>query len=492
MPVPLVEQSAVEMESAIRLRQVSCYELMSAHLEQIQRVNPEINAAVQVLADSALEDARAADRKLASGAEVGPLHGVPFSIKDSIDVRGTRTTAGTWGRRNAPVAEQDATVVRRLREAGAIPIAKTNLPDLLFAFESDNLIFGRSNNPYDLERTPGGSSGGESALIAACGSPLGLGSDAAGSVRVPAAFCGIASIKPTSGRLPRTGHVPPAGSWIEALWQIGPMARRVEDLVLAMQVLSAEDGQDFTSPPVAFVPAKRDGAKVAFFIDNGITKCSPDVAAAVKGAAEHLSKFGHEVVEARPPGMDQAYELEMRLLGADGAEGIGAYLAAEGSTQTHPLLEEGFVRRMRKRRRSMHEFGALWAEWDEYRANITNFFREYDAVLCPVYPQTAFRHGESVQPGYFEGFSYTMAWNVSGNPAATVCVDYTNGLPINVQVVAAKWREMQALRCCQLLEMMGGHMPPMRFTPRTYQSVPVDTAPSWHMEQSPVSADPQS
>ena len=139
-------------------------------------------------------------------------------------------TAGTLGLKSAPASTRDATLVARLRAAGAIPIARTNLPDLLFAFESDNLIYGRTNNPYDLSRTSGGSSGGEAALIAACGSPFGLGSDAAGSVRLPAHFCGIAGIKPTSGRLPRTGHVPPAGGWIETLWQIGPLARRVEDL----------------------------------------------------------------------------------------------------------------------------------------------------------------------------------------------------------------------------------------------------------------------
>ena len=159
---------------------------------------------------------------------------------------GTVCTAGTLGLRSAPASKQDATVVARLRAAGAIPIARTNLPDLLFAFESDNLIHGRTNNPYGLSRTSGGSSGGEAALIAACGSPFGLGSDAAGSVRLPAHFCGIASIKPTSGRLPRTGHVPPAGGWIETLWQIGPMARRVEDLCTLMPLLARPDGLDFT------------------------------------------------------------------------------------------------------------------------------------------------------------------------------------------------------------------------------------------------------
>src|SRR2546421_8486815 len=202
------------MAKMIRRHEISSSELVTAHLERIQEVNPSINAVTDLLADSALLEAKAADRMLAAGNARGPLHGVPFSIKDSIDVEGRTTTAGTTGRKYAPPALQDATLVRRLRANGGIPIAKTNLADLLFAFETDNLIFGRSNNPYDLSRTPGGSSGGESALIAACGSPLGLGSDSAGSVRLPAHFCGIASIKPTSGRLPRTGHVPPAGGWL--------------------------------------------------------------------------------------------------------------------------------------------------------------------------------------------------------------------------------------------------------------------------------------
>src|ERR1700721_2388580 len=178
-----------------------------------------------------------------SAPKPGPLSGVPFSIKDSIEVAGTVCSAGTLGYRNAPKSTRDATLVARLRAAGAIPVARTNIPDLLFAFESDSLLFGRTNNPYDHSRTSGGSSGGEAALIASCGSPFGLGSDAAGSVRLPAAFCGIAGIKPTSGRLPRTGHVPPAGGWLEMVWQIGPMARWVEDLWALMPILLGGNDQ---------------------------------------------------------------------------------------------------------------------------------------------------------------------------------------------------------------------------------------------------------
>ncbi|MBV8895496.1 MAG: hypothetical protein JO051_03215 [Acidobacteriaceae bacterium] len=415
-------------------------------------MNPRINAAIEILVDSALADARAADDALARGGQVGPLHGVPFSIKDSIDVRGSRTTAGTWGRRDAPIAEHDATLVRRLRQAGGIPTAKTNLPDLLFAYESDNLIFGRTNNPYDLDRTPGGSSGGESALIASCGSPLGLGSDAAGSVRIPAAFCGIASIKPTIGRLPRSGHVPPAGSWIEALWQIGPMARRVEDLQLAMEILAGEDGHDFTSPPLPLIQAEERTLHIAFFTNNGLATCAPEVVHAVHKCAEFLAQAGHYLIEERPPAIEQAYELEMALLGADGGEGIDSYLQSAGSTQIHPLLEDGFLSRMRRFKCTTAEFAALWARWDEYRAAMARFFTRYDAVLCPVYAQPALKHGESGEAGKFEAFSYTMAWNVSGNPAATVRVSEANGLPINVQIVTPRWRDLGALQLCHTLE----------------------------------------
>ncbi|PYT17870.1 MAG: amidase, partial [Acidobacteria bacterium] len=218
----IVSLSAVEQARWIRERLISARDLINAHLERIAQVNPALNAAVDVLSESARREAQLADERQARGEPLGPLHGVPFSVKDSIEVAGTVSTAGTLGLAKSAPASRDATLVARMRAAGAIPIAKTNLPELLFAFESDNLIFGRTNNPYDLSRTCGGSSGGEAALIAACGSPFGLGSDAAGSVRLPAHFCGIAGIKPTSGRLARTGHVPPAGGWIESLWQIGP------------------------------------------------------------------------------------------------------------------------------------------------------------------------------------------------------------------------------------------------------------------------------
>lgn len=459
----LLHQSAVAFATMIRKREISSLELVRAHIERIREVNPSINAVVALLADSALREARAADERLAAGERCGPLHGVPVSIKDSIDIAGTRCTAGTLGRKNAAPAQCDATLVARLRAAGAIPIAKTNLPDLLFAYESDNFIFGRTNNPYDLDRTAGGSSGGESALIAACGSPLGLGSDAAGSVRIPAGFCGIASIKPTRGRLPRTGHVPPAGGWIEALWQIGPMARHTEDLALAMQILAGEDGADFTSPPAPLCDDDDSRTRrIAFFTYNGFARCLPEIETAVRDCARLLSGAGMEVEERMPPGIERAYELEMALLGADGGEGIDQYLCELGSTEVHPLLVNGFLNRMRPFRATASKLASKWAQWDEYRAGLTRFFNEYDAILCPVYTQPALRHGESVKEGNFEGFSYTMAWNVAGAPAATVRCGELDGLPINIQVVTRPWHDLLAIEICRMIENESGGWRPAR------------------------------
>ena len=447
----LLNQSAVSMARLIRQRQVSSLELIKAHLQRIEQINPSLNAAVELFADTAVLAASRADERLASGADCGPLHGVPFSVKDSIDVQGFRTTAGTIGRRNAAPAQRDATLVQRLRAAGGIPIAKTNLPDLLFSYESDNLIYGRSNNPYDLTRTPGGSSGGEAALITAGGSPLGLGSDAAGSVRIPAAFCGITSIKPTSGRLPRTGHVPPAGGWVEALWQIGPMARCTEDLVLAMNLLATEDREDFTSLPMPLFSPAHHPLRIAFFTENGFARCTPEVQQAVRNCADFFSNAGAAVEEVRPPGMEQAYELELALLGADGADGIDQYLREAGSTEVHPLLT-GFVDHMRPYRATAAGLSARWAQWDCYRADLKRFFTAYDAVLSPVYTQPALEHGASLEESNFQGFSYTMAWNVAGFPAATVRCASHNGLPINVQVVTKPWQDLLALEICQQIE----------------------------------------
>ena len=230
---------------------MSAVEIAEAHLRRIDEVNPKLNAVVQLASERAMDEARAADAALARGESLGPLHGVPITIKDSHDTEGIVSTGGTMGRKDF-VPEADATAVARMRAAGAIVLGKTNTPELTLSFETNNLVYGQTNNPYDVGRTPGGSSGGAGAIIAAGGSAMDLGTDTGGSIRVPSAFCGLAGLKPTSGRVPRTGHIVPWGlGGLDSLTTIGPMARFVEDLWLAFPIIAGPDGIDPFIHPVS-------------------------------------------------------------------------------------------------------------------------------------------------------------------------------------------------------------------------------------------------
>jgi len=429
--------SGVAQAALIRNRKISPEELFQLHVERIAEVNPAINAVVELLPYSA--------------PTPGPLSGVPFSIKDSIEVAGTVCSAGTFGYRNAPKSARDATLVARLRAAGAVPVARTNLPDLLFAFESDNLIFGRTNNPYDHSRTSGGSSGGEAALIASCGSPFGLGSDAAGSVRLPAHYCGIASLKPTSGRLARTGHVPPAGGWIEMLWQIGPMARHVEDLEALMPILLGADGEDHTVIPMPYADIPVENLRIAYFTDNVFAEPDAETQAVVGEAARALG-----AVESRPPGIERSYELEMMFLGADGGDGIREFLTSIGSHRTHPLLD-GWLAKLEEFRTDVKGLASYWTLIDHNRSAMHAYLTLNDVILSPVSTSAAVPHGTSIEEKNFKGFSYTMTHNLTGWPAAVVrCGTSSTGLPIGVQIAAAPWREDIVLGVARRLEEIFG------------------------------------
>ena len=466
----ILRASGTKQAELIREGAVSSVELVRAHLTRIDQINPALNAAIEILRDPALRAAEAVDRRRAAGEPLRPLEGVPFSVKDSIEVEGTVCSAGTLGYRNRARSTRDATLVARLRDAGAIPIARTNLPDLLFAFESDNLIFGRTNNPYDLTRTSGGSSGGEAALIAACGSPFGLGSDAAGSVRLPAHYCGIASLKPTSGRLARTGHVPPAGGWLEMVWQIGPMARRVEDLWTMMPILVGMDGQDRTVVPMPYGdPAEvplRD-LRVAYFTNNGIAAPDADTRAVVEAAAKALASEVRSVEEAKPERIEESYDLEMKMIGPDGGDGLRDYLRDIGSTNIHPLLE-GWLGKLEPFRTDVAGFAGYWSCLDKFRNSMYAFGNRFDAILSPVASQPAVPHAKSIDDEVFRGFSYTMTYNLCGWPAVVVrCGTSTKGvahngpsacalkkaLPIGVQIAANPWREDVVLALARVLEM---------------------------------------
>jgi amidase len=453
----ILSASGTRQAQLIRDGEISSLELLNLHLARIDEINPSINAVIEKLRDSALREAAAVDKRRAAGEPMRTFEGVPFSIKDSIEVKGSVCSAGTLGLRNSPPAAQDATLVARLRASGAIPLARTNLPDLLFAFESDNLIYGRTNNPYDLSRTSGGSSGGEAALIAACGSPFGLGSDAAGSVRLPAHYCGICSLKPTSGRLSRAGHVPPPSGWMEMLWQIGPMARRVEDLWAMMPVLlgSTRCRRDRTVIPVPYgdpAQVSLHNMRLAFFIDNGIAAPDADTENAIRYAVHRLAPEAGSIEECRPEGIEESYDLEMKFIGPDGGDGLRYYLQEIGSTRTHPLLD-GWLAKLERWRTGIDGFVAYWASLDRFRDRMSAFLDRFDVILSPVAAHPAVPHGTSIEKAVFRGFSYTMTHNLTGWPAAVVrCGTSSEGLPIGIQIAAPPWREDIALAIARAIE----------------------------------------
>jgi amidase len=433
--------------------------VVRAHLSRIEEVNPRLNALVYLTPDAALSQAREADKALAEGKILGPLHGVPMTIKDSLDTANVLTTWGTPGRAST-VPAQDATVVSRMRKAGAILLGKTNTPELTLAFETFNPIYGRTNNPYNPNRTPGGSSGGEAAIIAACGSPIGLGSDTGGSIRLPSHFCGVAGIRPTSGRIPRTGHAIPAGGIVDALTQIGPMARFVEDLGLALSIISGADGKD---PSIISVPLgdpaslELKGLRVAFHTDNGITTPTPETADTVKAAAEALAARGAILEEACPPGIRETVEIFLGLLvGWDGGAWIRLLLERAGTD----LKETSLKGLMGPPNLHAEDLVRLIDRWDRFRSTMLSFLDTYDAILSPINAYPALPHGQSKDN--IPAFSYTMTYNLTGWPAAVVRAGTSpEGLPIGVQAVAPPWREDLALAFSAVIERAcGGWRPP--------------------------------
>jgi amidase len=458
----LLMESAASLARAIREKRISSEELVRACIARIEEVNPKLNAVVQLPAEQALAEAREADRALARGELRGPLHGVPFTLKDAIESRGVICTGGTEGRA-AFVPAQDAAVVQRLRGAGAILLGKTNCPEFGWAWESDNLIYGRTNNPYDLELSPGGSSGGESAIIAAGGSPLGLGSDAGGSVRFPAHCTGIAAIKPTSGRVPRTGHFPGPGGTLDRLWQIGPLARDVEDLALVLPIIAGPDFRDASIVPAPLAdPRTVDvrSLRVACHADNGIVPPTSETAEAVRHAATKLSDAGVRVEEIRPPGIEETYEIYLRLLSADGGVSLESLIRAAGTRRIHPLLAR-VLEIQRENACTMAEYVELVGRWDAFCTRMLAFMESRDAILCPVAAAPGMVHGSTYDR--LSSFSYTMTYNLTGWPAAVARAGISpGGLPVGVQIAARPWREDIALALAHIISVTGYSTPKLR------------------------------
>ena len=452
-------REATALAALIRTKQLSSREVVQAHLDRIEAVNPKINAVVTLMAERALRSADAADKAVTSGAPLGPLHGVPFSIKDSLDTAGVLTQRGSkLFAGNIP--DKDATAVARFMAAGGIPLMKTNLPEFSAWTESDNRVTGRTNNPWNLERTPGGSSGGESAALAAGMSPIGIGSDVMISVRGPAAFTGVAALKATHGRVPYTGHYPRVTShW----WHVGPMARTVRDVALGYSILKGPDGIDGYA--IHAREAQADGGglagqpvRVGWVSDAAFAPVDPEITAAVAAAAAQLADLGCAVEEVTLPFLGDPFGTLATLVYGEIVPSIKA-LAAGRESELH-AVGAGIVGTLDP---SFTDFAAAHAKVEALRSAFAGFFRKYDVLLTPVTPMTATPHGakELVVNGVKAPWTHVMAatspFNMTGLPALSVPYAFSSEkLPISIQLVAKWLDEATILRLGAMLERRGG------------------------------------
>ena len=453
----IIYYDATKLAELIRTREVSPVEVVHAHLDRIEAVNLKLNAIVTV-ADDALEAAKVAEAAVLAGNELGPLHGVPITAKDSIDTAGVLTQRGSPIFRGR-VPKADATSVARLKRAGAILLAKTNLPEFSYSTETDNLLTGRANNPWDLDRTPGGSSGGESAAIAAGLSPLGLGSDLAISVRGPAAHTGIVGLKATHGRIPMTGLWPRVP---RRFWHVGPMARSVRDIALAYSLLAGPDGADgFSTSPLEFdagIGAAPDRPlRVGWLVEPGFGPIDSEVAATVQAAAAALQGAGCvvEPVRIRALERDNALDVFSQL---HVMEVKPAFVEVTAGREENELFKiaKGMLATPDT---TMRDFVLAEQAAERLKDGFAEYFQRYDALLCPVLPIPAHAHGLS--EFFINGktvparhiLSATVPFNVTGLPGLSIRFGTSgDGLPIGVQLVSGWLAESAILHLASLLE----------------------------------------
>jgi amidase len=448
-----------ELSRAIADRAVSCRHVVQAHLDRIAAVNGALNAMVNLDAERALGAADERDAEIAAGRRRGPLHGVPFTIKDCFSTAGLPTTCGVKAWVDfAP--SRDAAVVRSLRRAGAILLGKTSLPPFLSSFETDNEVVGRTSNPYSPLHSAGGSSGGEAAIVAACGSAFGVGSDRGGSIRVPCHYCGVAGLKPTVGTISALGHLLlPIGP---LKTEPGPIARRVEDLLLIMDVLAVGGLQGGQAS---------GGLTIAYYSSCDGTEPDLPVRSALQKAVGLLREAGHRVEQSEPPGLDRAKELVHSLSGVHnelfGKEVIPEFFEPEDRTERDlAKIAEAWPQRARERADrspvSGFEYFAHEMRLDILRAEMDAFMEPYDAIVCPVTGSAALFHGFTKDPTKGEVRTNTFLYSLSGNPAVTVPAGLDgSGLPVGLQVVGRKREDRRALQIAALLEKaLGGWTPP--------------------------------
>jgi len=447
----IVFSSTIQLATSIRAGHVSATEVLRAYLEQIAAHNPTVNAVITLDAERAYERAREADAALVRGEVWGPLHGVPFTLKDAHATAGMRTTTGF-----PPLADyvpqEDSPVAARLKAAGGNLMGKTNVHMMLAdPAQSINPIFGRTNNPWDIKRTPGGSSGGAAAALAVGMTPFEIGTDLTGSIRIPAHFCGVFGLKPTEQRVPLTGLIPglPGPRSIRIMSCIGPMARTVEDLALLLAIISGPDGRDTDVAPVPVEEMPQlelQRLRIAFAPTFPGFPVAAQMREAVEELAKRLSTLGAVVEEAALPQVD--FQQELASTGALIGMMMGAF---QPEDEARPTTLAHYLEALDIRDQSI-------AAWER-------FFEKWDVLLCPPSMMTAFPHCEPGAPLLVDGqeVSYWMVsahstvFNYTGHPAVVLPYKLDrDGLPVGIQMVGKRWSESRLLAMAKALSEVTG------------------------------------
>ena len=447
---------ATELAAKIRDKVLSPVEVVQAHLDRIEQLNSTLNAIV-FFTDDPLERAKEAEAAVMRGDHLGPFHGVPYTLKDCIETTGMRMSLGSKIY-NDYISQQDAEVYTRLKNAGGILLGKTNMPEFALWWETDNEVFGLTRNPWNLERTAGGSSGGEVAAIAAGLSPFGLGTDLGGSIRAPASLCGVVGIKPTLGRIPYTGIQPQT---LHRAIHVGPIARTVADVALGMSILAGADDVDLYTPPVPvpdYDPLDVDltQLKVGWSPTTGVP-VDPEVQRSVAEAAAAMGELGMNVEQVEIPALTEKnasaistiiYTMEARRYSAPTIAGRESELT--------PMFRARFVD---GNTFTIDEYLNAAQEWEDLRQAVKDYFSQYDIFLCPTVPMPAFPHGQN--EFHIEGrtlagrhtLRITLPWDLTGSPAVSVPFGFSSdGLPIGVQVVGRHFDELTLLQVARGLE----------------------------------------
>jgi Asp-tRNA(Asn)/Glu-tRNA(Gln) amidotransferase A subunit family amidase len=445
--------------AGIRAKKFSPVEVVNAHLERVAALQPKLNAFVHLDAEGACKQARLAEAALMRADALGPLHGVPLTIKSCIDAAGWPTPAGSLLRKDS-VAQTDAPLVARLRAAGAIILGNTNTPEYLMAYETDNSLSGRTSNPWNLGRSAGGSSGGEAAAIASGCSVGGVGSDGGGSIRVPAHFCGTCGLKPTPGRIPATGHFPEGGGAFGWIGVVGPMARTVADVRALFEVIAGPDAGDALSAPVPLrriEESKLRGLRIGILESEALGKVTPETTEAVERAAKLLSEQGFKVERKRLSGLDRAIEVWWYFFGPVIADLIRKGAAGREEMMS-PMLREFVELATLEMTLTYDGFLSACGERDRLRWDIVRQMEDVTILLSPVSAGPAFRHGEGnwrsgEKENYRDTMRYSQWLNLAGFPGIAVPVGASHeGLPIGVQVIGRPFEEELVMAVAEAIE----------------------------------------